>query len=334
MAEIHANSAPVTTPVEHDPATTETWLNEMPSGQPAVPPGLPPAPPEPEEPVGRRRFGRLVAAMAGLIIVIAIGILAWFLWPDPAPQAPESLRIETTEARSVELRWDAASGGPEADSYVILRGEDEVGSVDAPATSYVVAALTPNTRYQFAVVAVDGDRRSEPSETVAVTTDPDVPSSLGIEDRGATSAQLAWDAPAGPAVDSYVILSEGEELAVVPHPETSFLVEDLIPGATYEFAVVAQDGSRRSLPATATVTTIAPSPGEVTSDPAANTIDTIALTWSPPAGVGAPDEYIVYRWGETVANVPGDTLTYTDTGLAPATGYEYSVAASWGFRAL
>lgn len=332
MGDIDVDTAPVTAPVEDGLATTETGLDEIPSEPSAVPPGLPAVPSEREGSISRRRFVRPVAAVAGLIIVVVVGVLIWSLWPDPAPQAPQSLRIEATQAASVELQWDAPSDGPSADSYVILFGEEEVGSVDAPDTSYVVTSLDPNTRYEFAVVSVDGDRRSEPSEVIAVTTDPGVPSSLQIEDRGATSARLVWDAPPGPSVDAYVILNEGDEVGVVRHPETSFAVVDLIPGATYEFAVVAQDGPRRSLPVWKTVTAIAPSPGEAASDPAANTTDTIVLTWSPPVGAGAPTQYMIIRDGETVANVPGDTLSHMDTGLAPATAYEYSVAADWGFE--
>ena len=404
MGAIDVDTLPVSAPPDEIWAAPETGPGEELS--------------EPDETTSPRRWGWVVAVVAGLVVAVVVVVLMWLLLRNPSPQPPQSLRIETTRAESVGLEWDAPDGGPSPESYVILRGAEEVGSVDAPATSFVVAALTPNTGYEFAVVSVDGDRRSEPSETIVVTTDPGAPASFQFQDLAATSVRLRWDAPTGPSVESYVILNgaeevgsvnapaasfvvaaltpntgyefavvsvdgdrrsepseaivvttdpdrpfllesvdltatsvrlqwepptgpsvesyvivnEGDELAVVPHPETSFVFDDLIPGAPYEFAVVSQDGARRSTPAWISVTAIAPSPGEPASDPAGTTTDTIVVTWSPPADVGPPSEYIVIRDGEMVANVPGGTLSYTDTGLSPGFAYEYRVAANWGFE--
>lgn len=318
MGAIDVDTLPVSAPPDEIWAAPETGPGEELS--------------EPDETTSPRRWGWVVAVVAGLVVAVVVVVLMWLLLRNPSPQPPQSLRIETTRAESVGLEWDAPDGGPSPESYVILRGAEEVGSVDAPATSFVVAALTPNTGYEFAVVSVDGDRRSEPSEAIVVTTDPDRPFLLESVDLTATSVRLQWEPPTGPSVESYVIVNEGDELAVVPHPETSFVFDDLIPGAPYEFAVVSQDGARRSTPAWISVTAIAPSPGEPASDPAGTTTDTIVVTWSPPADVGPPSEYIVIRDGEMVANVPGGTLSYTDTGLSPGFAYEYRVAANWGFE--
>jgi hypothetical protein len=274
----------------------------------------------------------VVAVVAGLLIVAVAVVLIWSPWRDAAPQPPQSVHVDSTESELVRLQWDPPGDGPSAESYAIIQGDEQVGSVEPPVTAFLVTALTPNTRYEFAVVSVVGDQRSEPSAALVVTTDPGMPSSLRIDDQTATSVRLQWEAPSGPDVDSYVILNDGDELGLVSHPETSFSISDLIPGASYDFAVAAEAGRRRSIPATTTATTTAPSPAELMSDPAMTTTDTIVLTWAPPPGAGAPTEYIIVRDGETVATLPGDTLSHTDTGLAPATPYDYQVAADWGYE--
>lgn len=247
------------------------------------------------------------------------------------PGTPTGIELGESTATSVELDWEAPPG-PGVESYEILNGADEVGSVAAPANSIEVTGLTPNTRHELAVVAVDGDRRSEPSYTIGITTLPGAPASLGFEDLAATSVVLRWETPPGPDVDAYVITDPVEELSTVPHPETSLAITDLIPGASYDFAVAAQAGARRSAPAFVTLTATAPSPGGLTSDQEQTTTDSIAISWAPPGALVPAAEYVVARDGRPVATVPGDTFTYTDTGLAPATTYEYSVVASWGYE--
>lgn len=288
-----------------------------------------PAPPQPapDGQTPRRRRAWIVGATVALVVV-AVALLVW--WLNPTLQPPGSLEVDTTGATSVGLRWDPPDGRATPDSYVVLRGDREVGSVDAPDTSFEVTGLTPNTTYDFAVVSVAGGRRSEPSTTTTATTDPGAPVSLRAEDVTATSAVLRWDAPAGPRVDSYAVVNEGDTLGVVPHPETAIEITDLIPGGTYEFDVVARDGARRSSAASLVVTAVAPSPVGLVADADSTTTDTVVVRWSPPPDAPAPSAYVVRRDGATVTSLPGDTTSFTDTGLAPATAYEYEVVADWG----
>jgi hypothetical protein len=144
---------------------------------------------------------------------------------------------------------------------------------------------------------------------------------------------VRWRLPDGPPPDRFTVLNAGSELGSVPGSATSFVVEDLVPGATYGFRVIALAGDRRSYPSPeAFATFLAPSPGEVAWDPATATLDSITITWTPPAGAPAPNEYTVIRGGNPVATVPGAETSYTDTGLLPATDYPYRVRASWGFE--
>ncbi|HEX6920466.1 MAG TPA: fibronectin type III domain-containing protein [Actinomycetes bacterium] len=62
----------------------------------------------------------------------------------------------------------------------------------------------------------------------------------------------------------------------------------------------------------------------------AATVSSIVLRWAPPATSPVPDRYVILRGGAEVGSVPGTVTAYKDTGLAPATTYQYTVVAQEG----
>jgi chitodextrinase len=61
-----------------------------------------------------------------------------------------------------------------------------------------------------------------------------------------------------------------------------------------------------------------------------STAASVAFRWSRPATGPAPDSYVILRAGTTIGSVPGTVTTYRQAGLAPATAYQYQVAAVRG----
>lgn len=292
-------------------------------------PVKPPPPPVGAQAPNRRRW-TILTALAAAALAALVGLVVWAPWVEHTPRTPTSLRADSPDTTSVLLRWDPRTGGPSADQFVILQGDDDVATAAGSDTSCLVEELTPNTTYRFAVAAVAGDRRSDPSPELVVTTDPGTPRSVQAGKTSATTVSVGWTAPRGPSADQFVILQGGDEVGTAAGSDTSFLVKKLTPGATYRFAVVAVVGDRRSEPAAVTETTIAPSPGGLSYDPAKTTTDTIAFTWAPPTNSPPPVKYVIFRGGKRIGSVAGDETSYTDAGLAPATAYKYQVAASWG----
>jgi hypothetical protein len=61
-----------------------------------------------------------------------------------------------------------------------------------------------------------------------------------------------------------------------------------------------------------------------------STTSSVAFHWSRPTTAPTPDSYVILRNGAVLRSVPGTVTTYQDTGLAPATTYQYTVAAVSG----
>ncbi len=60
---------------------------------------------------------------------------------------------------------------------------------------------------------------------------------------------------------------------------------------------------------------------------APSTTSSVAFRWSRPPTGPAPDRYLILHAGKVIASVPGTVTSYRQRGLAPATAYQYRVAA-------
>lgn len=61
-----------------------------------------------------------------------------------------------------------------------------------------------------------------------------------------------------------------------------------------------------------------------------STTSSITFHWSRPATGPAPDRYVILHNGRVTGSVPGTVTSYRSLGLAPATAYQYRVAAVRG----
>ncbi|MBC7923884.1 MAG: fibronectin type III domain-containing protein, partial [Ferruginibacter sp.] len=72
-----------------------------------------------------------------------------------APAAPDDLSSSERTTTSVSLTWSAATDNVGVTTYRVYQDGVEVGTVNAPTTSFLVSGLKADTRYDFTVVAVD-----------------------------------------------------------------------------------------------------------------------------------------------------------------------------------
>jgi hypothetical protein len=245
---------------------------------------------------------------------------------------------------------DPAPAGTEAGTADDAKATDAAGSVAPVAlvTDPVAPVEDPPEAALAAVVAPAPPRRrgiSRRAKVVSVAVvvvvgliaglvawspwQPNPPADVRASSPTATSTVVSWQAAggliAGPS--SYLVLRDGRQVGSVPASATSWADHGLTPGATYHYTVVAAGLGRSSPSASATVTTITPSPVRLT---ARTTHSTVELHWSPSPLAPAPGQYVVSNGTTVVATLPGTTTSYTEKGLAPGTSFQYTVAAQWG----
>jgi fibronectin type III domain protein len=141
---------------------------------------------------------------------------------------------------------------------------------------------------------------------------------------------IQWDRSTGhTGAGKYEIFRNGTSIATVGKDQTSYKDENLRPGQSYSYTVLAQSRFSKSVQTAAvSVRTQAPSPQEPKAGKV--TTNSAALTWGAPAASPKPDTYEILRDGSTITEVNSDTTSYEDKGLAPATDYRYAVVAKWG----
>lgn len=253
------------------------------------------------------------------------------------PTAPTNLAANAAGTDRIDLTWTAASD-PESGiaGYRVFRDGSQVG-VSAQ-LSFTDTGLSPATEYEYRVRAVNGDGlASEFSDPATATTldatPPTTPESLVATPVGTERIDLAWDASQDPetGIAEYLVFRDGSEVGSTT--QTVYQDDGLAPATEYDYQVVAVNGGGLESPPSATVRarTFDGSGPSTPTDLTATALgtDRIGLEWSaaadPESGIAS---YTVYRDGSEVGTTT--ETSYEDSGLDPATTYEYRVSATNG----
>ena len=168
------------------------------------------------------------------------------------------------------------------------------------------------------------------------------PTEIVVAKTTSTSVVLTW-APAVGDVYAYKIYRDGAEVGTTikagptSAAPTVFTDNNLNPATTYVYSVAASStfGEETAAPASVLATTLPAGPLDPPTKVTViqTTADSVSLTWDSSNYVipGTNLTYTVYRNGTyigTTTAVAGQGGSYTDTRLAPATTYYYSVSVS------
>ncbi len=250
------------------------------------------------------------------------------------PSTPKDLTATAAGTDRIDLGWSSSSD-PESGiaGYRIYRDGVQVGQTAQ--RQYTDTGLDPATEYEYRVSAVNGqglesDRSDPASATTLDASPPTVPQNLTTSPVGTERIDLSWTASEDPesGVAGYLVFRDDSQVGTTA--QTVFQDDGLTPATEYDYYVVAVNGDGLQSQPSATVSartfdgTGPTAPTELTATAVAT--DRIDLTWSPAedeeTGIAA---YKVFRDGLEVATTT--ETSYQDSGLSPATEYEYRVSA-------
>ncbi len=164
------------------------------------------------------------------------------------PSVPQNLTASNVTNNTVDLSWDASTDNVGVSGYYVYKNGSRLTSTTS--TSITVSGLEANTTYTFYVTAYDAENNeSDGSNVVEITTQPDpdneapsAPTNLAYSNVTQLSVDLSWNASSdNVGVEGYRIYKDGAYIASTAN--TSYTVNGLSAGTTYEFYVKAYDAA-------------------------------------------------------------------------------------------
>jgi chitodextrinase len=274
---------------------------------------------------------KCVCCAAALLIILASLSGCGSSGDQYPPSVPSGVQAANVSSDSVQLNWTESQDDLLMLGYRVYRDGSRVGNT--PLTSYTDTGLTPGTSYGYRVSAFDWIGNESPKSTTlfVATADgsaPSAPANLQGSAVSTSRIDLAWTASTdNVGVIGYRIYRNAAVIGTTTG--TSFSDTGLSEYTTYTYRVAAYDaeGNESSQSSPLSATTVDATPPSVPSNlqGAASSTSRIDLTWSASTDNAGVTGYRVYRNGSLVASPAG--TSYSDTGLAEATSYSYTVAA-------
>ncbi|KAM4576738.1 tenascin isoform 2-T3 [Odontesthes bonariensis] len=199
--------------------------------------------------------------------------------------SPKGIRFSEVTDTSATVHWVTPKARVDIYRVTYMPAHGGVAktlTVDGSESQTVLSNLTPGVTYEVTIVAVKGQRESEPGSD-SVTTALDKPRGLTAMNITDTEALLLWQ-PAIATVDGYIITYSADSVAPVMERVSGNVMEfemsSLTPATHYTVKVYAVRDLARSAATTTEFTTDVDAP----QDLAASNIQTenAMLTWKPP----------------------------------------------------
>ncbi|KAK9516915.1 hypothetical protein VZT92_024823 [Zoarces viviparus] len=235
----------------------------------------------------------------------------------------------STSTSSISLTWTPPRG--EVFKYRLeWHNGGALMTVHTNKTFAVLSDLIPGTSYTISVIAVAGDNKTEGHRhTLTSVTKPAVIRNLSVIDATTSSLFLNWTEPDGNA-SSYTVqwTARGHTINTTTTTETSFTINQLIPGVQYEITVAAVAVNQSNGGEGTSIRSFT-RPGEIGEPTVSTSTSSISLTWTPPRG-----EVFKYRleWhnGGALMTVHTNKTFAVLSDLIPGTSYTISVIAVAG----
>jgi chitodextrinase len=254
-----------------------------------------------------------------------------------APSAPASPQATLSGTTKAVLSWGAASDAVGVAAYDVYRNGVYLATVPKTATTYTDATVVSGSTYIYRIDARDlAGNATSASVTLGGsgttdTTPPSVPTSVTASATSQTTIGLSW-APSTDdvGVTSYTVLRGGVSIASVPATATTFTDTGLTPGTAYSYQVQARDAAGNTSASSASVTTTTTADTTAPTAPGTPTVGALSsssatLNWTLSQDDVGVVRYDVLRNNTVIGTASGGS--FTDTTVAPATTYGYTVRA-------
>jgi chitin-binding protein len=165
------------------------------------------------------------------------------------PETPTGLAAKKVTDKQVTLKWNATNGPFPIAAYRVSRNGAFLVEVDAPFLTFADYSVSPDTRYTYAISAVD-DRGnvSATSQPIQVHTLPEggvgptAPTNLHSMGQTEFIVRLMWGASTGSApIMNYLIYRDDVEVKSLGASQTSYDDTGLMPDTEYRYCVKARD---------------------------------------------------------------------------------------------
>lgn len=250
--------------------------------------------------------------------------------PTP-PSAPYNLTFVRSTSTSIVLKWNASIGVKDILCYQIYRNGKLAGT--STQTEYIDNDLSPHTKYEYCIVAVDvGGNSSESSSSLAAYTNvdkyaPTAPTGLVIRIREDGSLYAAWIASTdNVCVEGYNIYRNGELIDTVSG--TSYKDYNAEPGY-HEYYVEAfdNDGNTSMFSDSVFVDNMPPQKPVLSIDDIS--ASSISFSWFAEDNLEIKS-YKVYKNNELLLNT--NNTSYIDSDITSGEKYSYYVIAVDSFE--
>lgn len=259
-----------------------------------------------------------------------------------SPSQVTGLTLGTVTSTTQAVSWTSPGGTITSYTlqYKLATATTFTNVTGITGVTTVVSSLTPNSSYNYQVLALNGTNSGPVSAQVTGSTTalpaPGQPTGVTLGAVTSTSQVVSWTASTG-TVTTYQLLyssvsNTGPWTTLQGITSTTTTVNSLIPSTVYYFEVIGFNGATPSAASTVVngTTSGAVPPGQVVGFTLGVTASTSqSLNWSIPSGT-VTSYTLMYKitgagsFTSVTGIVPN---SYVVTGLAPSTNYTYQVVA-------
>lgn len=255
--------------------------------------------------------------------------------PDSSPPTvPSGVTVGNETVDSLTVSWSPSSDDVGVSLYVVRRDGTIVGTTAA--TSFVDVGLSPATTYSYTVAAQDaaGNTSAESPAEPGTTLTPDAnppsdPTGLTVDGVSRTTIDVSWGASTDDVgVAGYTVRIDGVIDGTTT--ATSYTATALSADTAYILSVQAFDAAGNMSNEVSTSATTDPPDTTPPTDPANPSVvgvteTSVDLSWTASTDDEQLAGYVVRRDGVIVGSP--STNSFSDSGLAPDTSYDYTVQA-------